>query len=151
VEKSDEYRFFAQSTERLSDRRQTVTSIYISVNTAIFIIVSFFLKLVNVEGWKLAISVLPLFIAGLIACLVWHETIRRFRSLIEWRYRQLMAMERKMPDSYQMYIKESNDLLRTEDGKEKFSFSTLELWVPRLFGALYVLSGIYLVWNLDKA
>lgn len=145
MDKFDEYKFFAQSTQHLSERRHAATQIFLSVNTAIFILVAFRLKIADLEGWTLVISTLPLFLVGALVCLVWHQLIRHYKSLIGWRYQQLMEMERTMPESYQMYVKEWEAFFRPEDKKEKFGFSWLEVWLPRLFIFLYVFSSIGLL------
>ncbi len=145
MDKFDEYKFFAQSTQHLSERRHAATQIFLSVNTAIFILVAFRLKIADLEGWILVISTLPLFLVGVLVCLVWHQLIKHYKSLIDWRYQQLMEMERAMPESHQMYVKEWQAFFRPQDEREKFGFSWLEVWLPRLFIVLYVFSSIGLL------
>ncbi|MFZ0257251.1 MAG: hypothetical protein WAN46_16745 [Gammaproteobacteria bacterium] len=145
MDKFDEYKFFAQSTQHLSERRHAATQIFLSVNTAIFILVAFRLKIADLEGWILVISTLPLFLVGVLVCLVWHQLIKHYKSLIGWRYQQLMEMERAMPESHQMYVKEWQAFFRPQDEREKFGFSWLEVWLPRLFIVLYVFSSIGLL------
>lgn len=145
MDKFDEYKFFAQSTQHLSERRHAATQIFLSVNTAIFALVAFRLKIVDLEGWFPLVSTLPLFVVGALVCLVWHQLIKHYKSLIGWRYQQLMKMERAMPESHQMYLKEWEQFFRPQEEKEKFGFSLLEVWLPRLFIVLYVFSAIGLL------
>ena len=42
-----------------------------------------------------------------------------------------------MPETQQMYLKEWEDFFKPRQGKELFSFSRLETWLPRLFIGLY--------------
>jgi hypothetical protein len=37
----EEYKFFAESTQKLTDRRQAITQTYLTVNTGIFAVVAF--------------------------------------------------------------------------------------------------------------
>jgi hypothetical protein len=145
MDKFDEYKFFAQSTQHLAERRHAATQIFLSVNTAIFILVSFRLKIADLEGWPLAVATLPLFLVGTLVCLLWHQLIKHYRSLIDWRYQQLMEMERAMPESHHMYVKEWDALFRPQDEAKSIAFSRLELWLPRLFIVLYLFSVIGLL------
>jgi hypothetical protein len=142
MDKFDEYKFFAESTQHLSERRHATTQIFLSINTAIFVLVAFRLKVSEFEGWVLALSTLPLFLVGALVCVVWHQTIKHYKSLIGWRYEQLMTMERAIPECYQMYLKEWEGFYRPRDAKETFGFSWLEVWVPRMFIVLYLFSAI---------
>ena len=68
------------------------------------------------------------------------------KRLISWRYDQLIAMEKALPDSYQMYSKEQQHFFESQDGKEKFGFSRLEVWLPQVILALYIVyCGAFLV------
>jgi len=70
--------------------------------------------------------------------------ITQYKALIGWRYEQLMAIERDelMKGSHQFYVKEWEDFFKPRQGKERFGFSRLEIWLPRLFLTLYLLYGI---------
>jgi len=144
-DKFDEYKFFAESTQHLSERRQDATKTYLTVNTAIFAVFAILIKDIGFRGWELVLVSLPLFLVGLFACFIWHKIITQYKSLIGWRYDQLMEMERSMPDCHQMYIKEWKDFFKPRQDKEKFGFSKLEVWLPRLFASLYLIYEIGLI------
>ncbi len=141
----EEYRFFAESTQYLSERRQAATRTYLTVNTAIFAVLAFLVKDVGFRGWGLVLVSAPLFLVGILACGIWHAIIRQYKALIAWRYEQLQAMEQIMEGSYRMYTREWEEFFKPRAGKERFGFSRLEIWLPRLFIALYVLYGVGLV------
>ena len=141
MDRFEEYKFFSDGTQQLAERRQTATEVYLSVNTAIFALIAFLLKDAGLEGRLLALLTLPLFAVGVFACFVWYKLIYRYKCLIGWRYEQLMAMEKVLPDSYQMYSKEKEQFFTTQKGKEKFGFSRLEMWLPQVILALYIVYG----------
>ena len=145
MEKFDEYKFFAESTQYLSERRQTATQTYLTVNTAIFAVLAFVIKDGGFEDWGLVMVSLPLFVVGILACFIWYRIITQYKALIGWRYDQLMAMEKAMSESHQMFLKEWKEFFEPRKGKEWFGFSKLEVWLPRLFFALYVIYGAGLV------
>src|SRR5512132_1799183 len=138
-DKFAEYKLFVESTQHLSQRRQAATQTSLSVNTAIFAILALLVKEAGLKGWYLAGVCLPLFFVGVFACLIWYNIITQYKALIGWRYDQLMAMEREMSGSYQICVKEWEEFFRPKKDKQKFGFSRLEVWLPRLFLALYLM------------
>ncbi|MFQ5771985.1 MAG: hypothetical protein ACE5HX_15730 [bacterium] len=145
MNKFDEYKFFAESTQYLSDKRHTATQTYLSVNSAIFAVLAFLVKEGGFASWKLLLTCAPLFVVGILACWLWYKLITQYKSLINWRYEQLMQMEKTMPDCFQMYIKEWQEFFKPQQGRDKFGFSRLEVWLPRLFLGLYILFGMGLI------
>lgn len=145
MEKYDEYKFFAESTQYLSERRQAATKTYLSVNTAIFAVFALLVKDGGLRGANLIVVSLPLFLVGLLACWIWYKIIVQYKGLIGWRYDQLMAMEKGMKECHGMYTKEWEEHFKPIKGKEKFGFSRLEAWLPILFAGLYIIYGIGLI------
>ncbi len=145
VDKYDEYKFFAKSTQFLTERRQSAHRVYLSVNTAIFAVMAFLIKDAKIEVTKLVLANLPLVIVGILVCCAWLKFINQYKELINWRYGQLMGMEKTLKNSHRMYIKEWQDFFKPFSGKEKFGFSRLEAWLPKLFIALYLSYEIFLI------
>jgi hypothetical protein len=145
LNKFDEYKFFAESTQYLSDKRQNATKTYISVNLAVFTVLAFLIQDVDIKGWVLIFAISPLFLVGASVCYIWHKTLTQYKDLIGWRYGQLMEMEQKIPDSHQMYIKEWEDFFKLRQGKEKFGYSRLEVWVPKILLLLYIGFAVCLI------
>jgi hypothetical protein len=86
-----------------------------------------------------------LFLVGILACVIWHTIITHFREIIGWHYGRLREMEEILPDSTRIYTKEWERFYRTQAGKQGFSFSQLEIWLPRLFIALYAIYALGMV------
>jgi hypothetical protein len=145
MNKFDEYKFFAQVTHQLSERRQAATQTYLTVNTVISAALGFLVKDMSFRGWGLVLVSLPFFLVGVLACLIWHKIITQYKALAGWRYEQLIKMEEAMPQSYQMYLKEQQEFFPSQAAKRHVSFSQLELWLPRLFLALYAIYGVGLL------
>ena len=142
MDKFDEYKFFAESTQHLSERRQSATQTYLSINTAIFGLLIFLLKDSGINNERLFIFAFPLFLVGIFACWIWYKIIMQYKRLINWRYDQLMEMENQIEECHQMYIKEKESFFKSISGKEKFGFSRLERHLPQMFMSLYCLYGI---------
>ncbi|NIR53055.1 hypothetical protein GWO43_30895 [candidate division KSB1 bacterium] len=145
MDKFEEYKFFAESTQYLSERRQAATQTYLTVNTAIFAVFGFLIQDDGFQGWELTIVSTPLFLVGIVACSIWYKIITQYKSLIGWRYDQLMEMEDSIENSHQMYRKEYKDFFEPREGKEWFGFSKLERLLPLVFVGLYAAYGIALI------
>lgn len=143
MDKFDEYKFFAESTQHLSERRQAATGTYLTVNTALFAVLAFLVKDAEFSGWQLAAAAVPLFLVGILACGIWFKIIEHYRELIRWRYDQLVAMEAELADSHRIYTREAESFFRP--GNEKLGFSRMEKRLPQLFMLLYVIYGVGVV------
>lgn len=145
MDKSKEYILFSERTQRLSERRQTTSQTYLTVNTAISGVLAFLAKDAGFRGWGLVLVSLPLFLVGVLVCLIWHKIITQFKQVIGWHYEQLRDMEQVLPDGCKMYSNEWERFFKLRQGKERFGFSRLEAWLPRLFLGLYVIYGVSLI------
>jgi hypothetical protein len=145
MDKFDEYKFFVDGAQQLSKRRQSTTGTYLTVNTAILTVLAFLVKDTGLQGWKLVLAILPLFLVGILACAIWQKIIIQYKSLIGWRYEQLMEIEKAVPKCHQMYLKEWECFYKPKKEKKSFGFSHLEAWLPRLFLGLYAIYGVGLV------
>lgn len=133
----EEYTFYVDHTQRLSERRQTATQTFLTINTAIFTILAFLFKDAGFQARQLVPVSLPLFVAGLLVCWLWRRILLQYKELIGWRYKQLRAIEQQLPDSYRMLSKEWDEYYKPRDGKPGFNFTNLEQQLPVMFSGLY--------------
>lgn len=151
MEKFDELKFLHDRTERLSERRQTTSQIYLTLNTAILGSLAFLIKDFGLHGVTLILISIPLFGVGLLACFIWYKIIWNLESIIGWHYHQLREIEKKIPKSHLTINKEWEEFFQNK-GRKRFSFSNLESQLPRLLIGLYIVYGIglavaaYLSW-----
>jgi len=133
-----EYEFIASSTQFLTERRQSSSQTYLTINTAIFVVFGLLVKEAGLRDVALAVASVPLVFVGLAACFVWHTTLVHFRSLISWRFEVLRELEQDgaMRDSRKLYSREWNEYL-SRKGRNVFGFSRLEGKLPFLFAGLY--------------
>ena len=144
MDKFDELKFLHERTQRLSERRQTTSQTYLTINTAIFGTMAFLITDSGLQGWNLILISLPLFGVGLLACITWYRIIWNLESIIGWHYQQLREIEKKIPESHLIINKEWEEFFKVKH-KKSFSFSGLESQLPRLLIALYAIYGVSLV------
>jgi hypothetical protein len=101
-----EYQLFAESTQYLSERRQTVAQIYLGVASAIFGVLSFLGERFGFGTWSLVLASAPLVAAGALVAFIWQRAIEENRALIAWRFERLIEIESELPGSFRIYTKE---------------------------------------------
>jgi len=137
MDKLKEYEIATERVRSMSEQRQAASQLYLAVNTGIVGVFAFLVKDGGFSGWGSAAVGLPLFAVGIAACLVWHRIITDFRQIIGWHYEQLRDLEKSMPDCQGICTNEWEKFFKPQGGRERFGFSRLEVWLPRLFIGLY--------------
>ena len=142
MDKFEEYKLLIERAEKLSERRQATSQIYLTVNTAIFGAIAFLVKDSGLHNQLLLWGILPMSVVGILICVIWLNIIIRLERVLSWQYGHLRRMETSMPGSEQIFIKENKDLYGEGKKRRKFSFSLLEGWLPGILIAVYVLCFI---------
>lgn len=141
VKNFEEYNLFVEDTARFSERRQTVTNTYITINGATTGLITFLIKDSGLTNWWLVVAMLPIIVFGILVCNYWQQLIKRYKKLVGLRLKVLREMEAMLPGSVQMYHRE--DELYPRDAQDNIipgiglNFSDLESGLPRLFIVLY--------------
>lgn len=144
IGKFDEYKLFIDDTARLSERRQGVTNTCITVNGAIVGLITFLIKDAGLTNWWLVVTMLPLIVAGIAVCYFWRRLLATYKTLIDFRFEQLEKMERgeSLQGCHRMYNLEAQRFYGEAPPEQKIGFSRIEMRLPLLFIALYVLMGV---------
>ncbi len=140
ADKFEEYKLLNERAQRLSERRQTTTQTYLTINTAIFGAVAFIVKDSGLSGWSLVLVALPLFIVGVTACFIWLGIMKKMEVFLDWQYDRLREMESEIEGSFKILTKENEFFYEPKKGgKKRFSFTLQEAWLPRLLIVLFIL------------
>jgi hypothetical protein len=150
MDKFEEYKLLNERAQKLSERRQTTTQTYLTINTAIFGAVAFLIKDSGLRGGALVLIVLPLFLVGIIACFIWLGIAKKLEKFLDWQYDRLREMEQAIPGNSMILTRENKEFYEPTPGKKKFSFTLQEAWLPRLlmilfslYAALMIVSAIF--------
>ena len=145
----EEYKLLSERTEKLSERRQTTSQIYLTINTAIFGGIAFLARDSGFRGWLLTLGLLALFGFGILICSIWRTILVKMEGFLKWQYEQLCEMEKGVSNSFELFTKEKKDLYTPNPGEEKTSFSLLESQLPTILMIVYgvcVLVTIIATW-----
>lgn len=138
-----------KDTARLSDRRQTVSNIYLSANALLASGIALQATPKNLPAYALFLIVLIVF-GGTVLCLGWRRLIESYRELVGLRIKMLKEIEERaefkdlgLIDTYHQEDALYDDKTRKELGKKPiFDFSRIESRLPVLFIILYILALI---------
>lgn len=144
----DEYELMLNRVNQLAERRQTTTTTYLSVNTALTGAIAFLFKDGNLSSTAQCISVLTLLLAGIVACGLWRRLITHYSTLTGWWYEQLRELEEMLPNSRKVITKEYQGLFITKHAKGPIGISRYETLLTWLFTIIYLVFGLAILVTL---
>jgi hypothetical protein len=92
----DEYLAVADNTAKLSDRRQTVSDLFLGINS-LFLAAAGYVAVSNrLTSWWAVAIVVAITLITLVINSIWYRLIGRYRALISLRIHYLEALERAL-------------------------------------------------------
>jgi hypothetical protein len=136
----EQYKIYIDSIEKISDRRQHANNYFITINTALISLIGLFCQLKITENICLIKSLIA--IVGVVICAIFWCLIRSYKQLNTAKFKVLHEIENKLPLALYQY-----EWVILGEGKNKniyYPFSHIELFIPWVFGILYVVIGIFI-------
>lgn len=143
-----QYKLCVEMADRTSSRRITANNFFLSVNTVLVAVIGALSRLGSISISYSLLWAIIASVAGVLFCLCWATTIRRYRDLNNAKFNVINAIEKKLPAS--AFTSEWKYLCRGKNADEYRHLTAVEYWVPMIFAALYVLLIIVvsiLSWN----
>ena len=133
-----QYQLFIESAEKISDRRQNANNYFITINTVLisFLGVLFQAKLLENISW---VKSLVSFV-GIIICVVFWFLLRSYKQINTGKFKVIHEIEQKLPLG--LYDYEWKVLEEGKNKKVYYPFSHVEMIIPWVFGAIYVVLGV---------
>ena len=142
MESETDYRLLIDHLEKLTDRRQNITTIYLSVNATILGAISFLFKNSSIIGRPQQISVLMLLVAGIISSDIWRRLLGEYEILLGWWYQQVRELETVLPESRQFISHEYKELYLNGNKNRPVGLTRHEVKLTWLFMVFYLGFGI---------
>lgn len=143
--KSDDCELFLNQINNLANRRQMVTTTYLSVNTVLVGAMAFLFKDGQFPGPASQITALALLLSGLVVCGLWRKLILQHSVLISWWYSQLRAWETNVPEDKRIFTKEYEELYLGKKEKALVGLTRYETQLTWLFMVIYLVFGLAIV------
>lgn len=118
------YKLLVEMADRVSQRRQSANSFYLTVNTAIIGATAYVAREAD-EANTWAIS-----IAGIAICILWIRAVLSYKSLNSAKFRVITELEQRLPVSA---YSDEWEFLKGADGKRHTPFHKIEVLVPFVF------------------
>ena len=147
--KFDEYKTFIEDTARFTERRQSTSNLYVSINSLLLTGLMFAIKDFNTDQWIEFLLPLLIVIAGIFISRLWQQLTQKYKALVGLRIEVLREMENDDALSWMVKMYHQEDKLYPRDDKKKgLNFSDKEVQLPSVFIGLYIIAGIVLLASL---
>jgi hypothetical protein len=148
----EEYKFLVEATERISNRKLSVTQFFFSIDTALVGAIAYVVNKVDPGIWGQAAVTFALSSFGLLLSAIWYRVVSDYRKLIVWRYDQIMVMEESLDGSYKLFSKEWAAFFsrnaRPKLTRYFFGISGFEIIFPWFFFVLHALIAAILYFRV---
>ena len=127
------YKTYLEMADRISSRRQSANSYFLTINTALIGLVSYLgfnAKSPGVEAF------LPMGLAGAAISYLWYRIIRSYRDLNSAKFKVFHEIEKQLP--LRPYDAEWDAAGRGDNPKLYLPFTHIEIAVPWVFIALHL-------------
>jgi hypothetical protein len=126
----EQYKLFAESAEKVSDRRQSTNNYFLTLNSALLAFTGY-LTSISFRIWHIVLA-----LAGISICILWILNIKSFRTLNSAKFKLLHKMEEQLPAK--LFTNEWEYL--DKGNKEGYMrFSKIEQGIPIVFLILYII------------
>ena len=131
----EQYKMFVESANKVSERRGQTNAFYISVLTALLVILSLIIEK-NTFSDQTHLVFFSIGLLGCFLCIVWGLNIQSYKQLNSAKFKVIHDMESNLP--YACFDKEWEYLGRGKDSKKYLKLSIIEKFVPLILSAPYV-------------
>lgn len=148
MEKSFEYQLALEQVDKLVVRRQTASSTFLTVNTAIIGAIAFLARDYGLQGTGAQLAALVLFVAAIGSTHLWRGLIRQHNISLTWWYAQLRKLEEELPCT-KLISREYSDLYDPKTSRAKKQIGMLtpyEVYLTWFFTGVYAVFTIVVVY-----
>ena len=130
----EQYKLYVEMADRISHRRQTANTFFLTVNTALVALLDVAFR---GESDLAQLAWYPLVsFAGVVLAFTWYRLIHSYRDLNTVKFRLVRQIERRLP--IRPYEAEWQALGQGEESRLYLPFTSIETKVPWVFMLLYV-------------
>ena len=127
----DQYKLYVEMADRVSQRRTSANSYFLSVNSAILAFAGY-LTSKDSTG-----SIWLMSVAGMLLCVLWHTIVTSYRDLNTAKWEVVQQIEERLPIS--PYAAEWDAVERGRNPKLYRPLSHIERVVPWIFAGLHLI------------
>lgn len=133
------YKVYVDMADKISSRRQSANSYFLSINTAVIAYVGYLKLKSNFSNFS-DFSWLVGF-AGLVLCYTWYRLILSYKGLNTGKFKVIHEIEKLLP--IRPYSAEWTSVGKGKDPKLYLQFTKIEMIIPLIFFGLNYLVVIF--------
>lgn len=142
----EQYKMYVEMADRISSRRNLANVFFLTLNTTILGAIGFLFG--KIELVEPRILVLFPLIGIIILTIVWWWLIRSYRNLNSAKFKVVGHLEKCLPSS-PYWSAEWKELGEGKDIKKYLPLTVLETYVPIVFGILYIMIGLFIIFWMN--
>lgn len=142
----EQYKMYVEMADRISSRRNASNLFFLALNSTILSAIGFSFEKINLVNPKWLVLI-PIS-STIILIIAWIGVIRSYRKLNEAKYKVIGELEKKLPSS-PYFCGEWRELNGGKDLKKYIPLSKIEIIVPLIFGILYIMICIFVIWKMN--
>lgn len=132
----EQYKLFVEMADRISSRRQSANSFFLSINTVLITVIGYSV-IKPTEVLPVSLNIVAA-IAGMILCYTWFRIIKSYEDLNTAKFEVIHEIEQLLPLS--PYDAEWEAVGRGNNPKLYLPFTHVEMTIPWIFFSLHALS-----------
>ena len=132
----EQYKVFLETSESLIARRQTVSSFYVSANTALITIIGALIAVLDKTNERVVMLIL-ISLVGIILSASWNRILSAYGMLNGSKMKVISMIEKELPAT--LYDTEWDVMSDRLNGQKYVSFTDSEKKAPRAFILLYII------------
>ncbi|NOR47574.1 MAG: hypothetical protein GQ533_05960 [Methanosarcinaceae archaeon] len=138
----EQYKLYVEMADRISSRRLSTNSFFLSINTAIIALLSY----INMGSNNGSSFYCLVSLAGMTLCLMWNKLLRSYKDLNTAKFEVIHEIEAKLPLA--PYDSEWEKVENGNNSKLYLPFTHIEFYIPWVFFVIYVfvlLNNLYII------
>lgn len=139
----EQYKLYLDGATEISNRRQKANEYFLTINTILVSLIVFVSQYKQINDPRLIICFIA--IIGLINSVITYLLIRSYKQINTVKFQVLHELEASLPAN--LYAYEWEKLGKGKDRKKYWPFSHLELKIPLLFSAIYIVLALLYFFN----
>ena len=134
----DMYKLYVEMADRISSRRQSANSYFLSISTALVAAAGLTQRhALSVQQWKLPLVIA---VAGIVLSYLWYRLVKSYRDLNSGKFEVVHHIESMLP--IRPYDAEWKAIGEGKDAKLYKPFTHIEVGVPWVFLFLHLLLAL---------
>lgn len=137
----EQYKLHAEMADAASKRRVETNKYFLSINALLVTAIGLMSEQDSIifmdAFWRGVVA-----FSALLMCILWWSMIQSFKSLNRAKFQIINAMERHLPSAG--FSAEWDFIERLNEKERHREMTTIELWIPVVFGCIYIVLMIFL-------